>query len=141
MNLTPVIHPELLSALARAGHGSRVLIADGNYPVATAARPGAPVVFLNVRPGLLDALTVLDAVRDLVPVEAAAVMAPDGPDPDIFDGFAAVLPGVELARLGRSAFYEAARGDDLALVIATGEVRLFGNLLVTIGVVPTEVGS
>ena len=37
---TRLLHPEILNALARAGHGSRVLIADGNYPFATEAAPG-----------------------------------------------------------------------------------------------------
>ncbi len=32
---TKLTHPEILQALARAGHGSRVLIADGDYPVGT----------------------------------------------------------------------------------------------------------
>ena len=31
---TDLIHPPLLEALARCGHGSKVLIADGNYPLA-----------------------------------------------------------------------------------------------------------
>ena len=28
----PMIRPPLLGALTRAGHGSTILIADGNYP-------------------------------------------------------------------------------------------------------------
>ena len=34
-------HPEILAALAGAGHGSQVLIADGNYPFSTGANPAA----------------------------------------------------------------------------------------------------
>jgi L-fucose mutarotase/ribose pyranase (RbsD/FucU family) len=30
-----LIHPQILEALGRAGHGSQILIADGNYPIAT----------------------------------------------------------------------------------------------------------
>ena len=36
-----LIHPEILDALGKAGHGSKILIADGNYPFATAAAPRA----------------------------------------------------------------------------------------------------
>jgi L-fucose mutarotase len=36
-----LIHPQILAALAAAGHGSTVLIADGNYPFSTAANPQA----------------------------------------------------------------------------------------------------
>ena len=32
-------------------------------------------------------------------------------------------------------FYDAASGPDLAMVIVTGEQRIYGNLLLTIGVV------
>jgi L-fucose mutarotase len=133
-----VIHPPLLAALAAAGHGSTVLIADGNYPLATATSAGAERVHLNVRPGLLDATTVLDAVLDVVPVEGAAVMSPGADEPPIFEDFAARLPGIEATRLTRSQFYEAARGADLAVAIATGEQRLFGNLLLTIGVIDPQ---
>ena len=30
-----LLHPELLRALGEAGHGARVLVADGNYPLVT----------------------------------------------------------------------------------------------------------
>jgi L-fucose mutarotase len=38
----------------------------------------------------------------------------------------------------RFAFYDAARDPDLALVIASGERRIFANILITIGVVPPD---
>ncbi|MGI6377286.1 MAG: RbsD/FucU domain-containing protein [Anaerolineae bacterium] len=41
-----------------------------------------------------------------------------------------------LGKMGRFDFYEAARGQDVALVIATGEQRIYANILLTIGVVP-----
>lgn len=134
----PLIHPPLLRALAAAGHGSRILLADANYPVATAVGPRADVVWLNLAPGLVDVLTLLDLLTGVVPIEGAAVMQPDGgPQPEIFVDFEDRLPDdVRLERLGRPAFYRAARGDDLALAVATGEQRLFANLLLTVGVVP-----
>jgi len=36
-----LLHPELLSVLAQAGHGSRILLADANYPVATGGEHSA----------------------------------------------------------------------------------------------------
>ena len=45
-----------------------------------------------------------------------------------------------LGALGRFPFYAAARGSDVALVIATGEQRVYANLLLTIGVVPPAGG-
>ncbi len=44
---TEIIHPEILKALAGAGHGSTILIADGNFPSSTAVAPEVPRVYLN----------------------------------------------------------------------------------------------
>jgi L-fucose mutarotase len=46
------------------------------------------------------------------------------------------MPGVALEAHDRFAFYDMARGPDLALAIATGERRIYANILLTIGVVP-----
>ena len=134
-----LIHPEILDALGRAGHGSKILIADGNYPFATAVSPRAKQVFLNLRPGLVNATDVLAALAQAIPVEAAYVMAPPDGVPPIFAEFSAILPsGLPLQHLDRFAFYTAARGEDVALLIATGEERVYANLLITIGVVEPE---
>jgi L-fucose mutarotase len=139
MILHHVTHPELLDALSRAGHGSTILIADGNYPLSTHTRPDARRVWLNVRPGLVDATTALQAVLDVVPIEGAAVMSPGSDEPPIFSEFRSMLPGFSFTEHTRAEFYEAARGPELALAIATGEQRLFGNILLTVGVVqPSE---
>jgi L-fucose mutarotase len=130
-------HPLLLEALAAAGHGSRVLIADGNYPHSTGVRPGAPVIYLNLGPGRLTVPEVLAAVLTAVPVEAAHVMSPgEGPQPEIFRHFRELLGGVRADPLSRDDFYAAARGPDLAVAVATGEQRLFANIMLTVGVVP-----
>jgi len=133
-------HPEILAALASAGHGSRVLIADGNYPFATGSNPSAPLVFLNLTRGFAPVDEVLALLVDAIPIEAAHVMMPDeGPEPPIFESFRRVLPeDVHLETLGRFAFYDAAREDDVALVIATGEQRIYANILLTIGFIPQD---
>lgn len=133
-----LLHPELLRVLGGAGHGSKVLIGDGNYPFGTGAPEGAARVYLNLSPGLVNAVDVLRVLATAVPIEAAEVMTPaGGPEPAIFAEFRAVLgQGLPLRPLGRSEFYEAARGRDTTLVIATGEQRIYANLLLTIGVVP-----
>lgn len=132
-----LIHPEILAALGRAGHGSKILIADGNYPFSTAAGPNARIVFLNLSPGLVHVTDVLRVLVTAVPIEAAGVMMPqDGPRPPIFAEFEQILPaGVVLDPLERFAFYQAARDENLALLIATGEERVYANILLTIGVV------
>jgi len=57
-------HPEILAALASAGHGSTVLLADGHYPAATAAGPHAITVALNLAPGTVTVTEVLDLLVD-----------------------------------------------------------------------------
>jgi L-fucose mutarotase len=133
---TTLLHPEILGTLGRLGHGSKILIADGNYPFATGSNPAAKVVFLNLRPGLVTVTDVLAALVTAIPVEAAHVMNPaDGSTPDIYHEFTALLPDLELQRVERFDFYDLARTSDVGLVIATGESRVYANLMLTIGVV------
>ena len=139
MLTTRLLHPEILAALGEAGHGAQVLIADGNYPLATRSNPDAYRVFLNLEPGKLTVTDVLSVIAEAIPVEAAFVMGPDdGSEPSIFADFRELLPDTELQRLGRFDFYDMARSSDCALAIATGEQRLYANILLTIGVVMPE---
>jgi L-fucose mutarotase len=132
----PITHPQLLSALARSGHGTKVLIADGNYPFGTGSHPRSIKIYLNLRRGLVTVPDVLAAIVEAVPIEAAEVMAPDsGPEPEVFQAFARMLPSVPFVRRSRFDFYDKARKDDVGIVVATGEARTFANILLTIGVV------
>ncbi len=136
MLTTRLLHPEILQALGEAGHGAQVLIADGNYPLATRSNPAGRRVFLNLEPGKLTVTDVLEVLAEAIPVEAAHVMGPDdGTEPSIYADFRRILPATDLQRLGRFDFYDMARGPDTALAIATGEQRIYANILLTIGVV------
>jgi L-fucose mutarotase len=131
-----LLHPEILGALGEAGHGARILIADGNYPLSTGSHPAARRVYLNLAPDLLRVTDVLEVLVDAVPIEAAHTMRPDeDPEPAIFAHFRRLLPGLDVQPLKRFEFYDAARGPDVALAIATGERRIYANILLTIGVV------
>ncbi len=132
-----LIHPEIIEFLAGAGHGARVLIADANFPASTKVGPNTSVVYLNLSPGIPSATQVLEAVLSAINVEDAAVMQPEkGGDPPIFAEFQKLLPaGMELKRLERFAFYETVMAPDTALIIQTGEQRLYANILLTLGVV------
>jgi L-fucose mutarotase len=136
----PLTHPQILSALAGAGHGAQVLIADGNYPFTTGANPAAERVYLNLTRGSAPTDEVMAVLATAIPIEAAHVMMPaDGNEAPIFDSFRKLLPeGVDLQFLERFAFYDAARGPDVALVIASGEQRIYANILLTLGVVPPD---
>jgi L-fucose mutarotase len=135
--LSRLQQPDILSALARAGHGSCVLIADGNYPVSTHSPAAAVKVFLNLRPGMVQVTDVLEVLRDTIPIEQATLMAtPDGQPAPIHQEFLKLLPvGVPVRNLPRVEFYAAVNQPTTTLVIATGEQQRFANILITIGIV------
>jgi L-fucose mutarotase len=131
----PLIHPPLLAALGAAGHGARVLLADANYSHSTNISPRAALIHLNLRPGLVTVDQVLEPVLAAVPVEAVQVMRPDeGGDSAVFGRYRELLgPGLPLQPLGRFDFYAACREPDLAVCVATGDDRLYTNVLLTLG--------
>ncbi len=141
-----LLHPQITAALARAGHSSKVLISDGNFPHWTRKGPNAEVVYLNLAPGKPTVTEVLDVLLTAIPVEAAEVMdyARTGPyalpaDPEIWGefskSFANAKLDLDLTRVERFKFYDLAQSPDVCLTIATGEQRIYANLLLTIGVV------
>ncbi len=141
-----LIQPDILEVLGRAGHGSKVLIADGNYPFLTKLGPNAQLVNLNLSPGLVDCVQVLEALVTAIPIEGAEVMqyATSGPyaleaEPEIWTRFRDTLSTAgytdPLKTIERFAFYDEAGTPDVALTIATGEQRIYANLLLTVGVV------
>jgi L-fucose mutarotase len=144
-----LLQPEILEALGRAGHSSKILIADGNYPFATKLGPNARLVSLNLSPGIVTATEVLEAIVGAVPIEAATIMqpVPSGPfsvtdDPPIWAEFRRILDGagvdVPLEKLDRFPFFDAAGDTNVALTVATAEQRLYSNILLQIGVVFPE---
>ncbi len=131
-----LLHPQILSTLGRAGHGSQVLIADSNYPFSTGAHPDSDRVYLNLAPGLIGVPDVLRVLTDAIPIEAAHAIHPgDNSEPPIFNEYRQIMPRIALQTLERFPFYEAARSPNTALVIATGEQRTWACIILTIGVV------
>jgi L-fucose mutarotase len=135
---TSLIHPQILEALGAAGHGSLVLIADGNFPSLTAPHREARRVYLNLRPGMVTVTDVLETLIGVVPVERATLMAPDGggAPPIQADVIGLLEVGTAVDVVERHRFYAATRTDDLALVIVTGDDRWYANVLLTIGSLP-----
>ena len=135
---TSLIHPQILEALGAAGHGSLVLICDGNFPSLTAPQREARRVYLNLRPGMVTVTDVLQTLTRVVPIERAVLMAPDdGGAPPVQAEITGLLgAGAVIALVARNQFYAATRSSDLALVIVTGDERWYANVLITIGSVP-----
>ena len=72
-------------------------------------------------------------------IESAQLMGPEGdePIPAAHADLRTALPGVEVSVLQRWDFYAACRQDSVALVIASGDLRPFANILLTQGVRPS----
>jgi L-fucose mutarotase len=147
-----LLQPEILEALGRAGHGSKILIADGNYPFATQLGPNARLVSLNLSPGLVNASQVLEAIVSAVPIEEATVMNPMTSEPRVLEDdpliwadFERILKAsgscADLKKLERSGFFDLGKDGNVALTIATAELRPGGSLLLQIGIVSPESGQ
>ena len=125
----------LAEVLARAGHSSKVLIADGNYPAASAIGPRAELVSLNLAPGLVSVSQVLKVLLAAIPVEAVNTMGmpDDDPyrlphDPPVWDEYRSILSNagltIELQPISRWEFYDAVDSRDHVLTIQTGDQSL-----------------
>jgi L-fucose mutarotase len=137
--LNPLLSPALLATLRAMGHGDELAIVDANFPAAAMARR-------LVRLDGLSATAVLDAVLSVMPLddfvpEAAwrmEVVGDPAAEQPIYAEFRDIIarhesPPMRLAGLERFAFYERARA--AYAIVATGETRLYGNILLKKGVV------
>ena len=68
MNKGKCINPCILAAVSRLGHGDRILIADGNYPLASKTAD-AEKVWVSLSPGLPTVTDVLDALQSVINVD------------------------------------------------------------------------
>lgn len=134
---TNLLHPEILNALGSNGHGSRVLIADGNFPFSTGVNERAQKVFLNLSPGMFSVTDVLKVIKEVIPIESYFVMVPPAEaSQSIHDEFVNIIgENIPVQKVKRLDFYKEAQSPDTCLVIATGEIRRFANILIVTGVV------
>ena len=140
-----LIHPDINGIVGAAGHHSKILIADGNYPASSTLGPNAELVSLNLMPGVVTCSQVLEALLSAVPIEVANTMgipkddpyAEYGPPP-VWAEYEKLIAdaGLEmnLAPIDKWDFYEAVRGSDMVLTIQTADQALWANLLLTVGV-------
>jgi L-fucose mutarotase len=136
------MHPQLLSALAKLGHGSWILISDGGYPHATASNPYSEKVFLNLAQGVLSVTQILEVLKETIPIEAAAVMTPpDGTMQPVFDEYKNVIPDTPFEYIKQFDFYDRAKESNVGLLIASGDVRNYANLLIKVGYIKYSEGK
>lgn len=132
---TPITHPEVLRALARAGHGSLVLVADAHFASATAVNPRAVVVHLGLAPGSPLVPSVVALVAATIEIEAVTSMtAPDEELGAVGREAASAVGAAPHGSVPRAEFTALTRSDDLALCIVTGDTRRFANAILRVGV-------
>ena len=133
----PILAGDLLAELDRLGHGDELVVADANFPAHHVAAGAASVV---EAPGL-SSPAVVAAIRTVVPLdryegESVLLMAAEGGERlpvqhELVE--AASAPADRVAELERFAFYE--RAAAAGLVVRTGELRPYGNVVLRKGVV------
>lgn len=131
---TDCIHPDIIRVLSLCGHGDKILIADGNYPLASKTGD-AERIYLGLKQGSPTVTEVLEVIGKTINVEKAEVMVPEGETPPIFAEFKKILGGIKLEGLNRFEFYDVCGQPDVRLAISTGEQRTYANILLTVNVV------
>ena len=142
-NIPPLLTPELLHGLAAMGHGDTLALVDANFPADRVARvQQARLVRL---PGV-NTTEVLRAVLQLLPLDSfephcawsmQVVGQPEAvPEPVREFRQALAAEGHGVAALERFAFY--AQAAQASLVVQTGDLRKYANLLLCKGVIASD---
>jgi L-fucose mutarotase len=142
--IDPLLSPDLLAMLRAMGHGDEIVIADANFPAAANARR---LVRLDgaTAPRAVAAVVSVLPLDEAVPNAAFNMAMSDDPGatPPVVREFEAVLKTAGYTRaiepIERHAFY--ARAREAFGVVATGEPRFWGNLILKKGAIPPEDGG
>lgn len=142
--INPLLGPELLSTLRSMGHGDEIAIVDANYPAESHAKR-------LVRMDGHSASVIVDAILSLMPLDRDVDDAAFRPcafgdcsriEP-IYEEFQASIsrfePGMSIASIAGPAFYDRIR--NAFAIVASGEGRLYGNLILRKGVIALQSGS
>jgi L-fucose mutarotase len=141
--IDPLLPPELLRVLAAMGHGDEICLADANFPAETVAGR-KPLIRLSgiAGPRALGAVLSVLPLDTFVEAPAAVMQVVGDPDavPEPVRDYQRILDRIEgrtvrIETIERFAFYERARG--AFAVVATGEPRAYGNILIRKGVIAT----
>ncbi len=142
-NVHPLLGPELLRILRAMGHGDEIAVVDANFPAESCARR-------LVRMDGVSATAILEAIVSVMPIDTYVetpvntmrVVGEAGVVPEIVREFRDTIerdspPAIPFGTLERNVFY--ARSREAFAIVATGERRLYGNILLTKGVLgPAE---
>ncbi|MEM8630641.1 MAG: RbsD/FucU domain-containing protein [Pseudomonadota bacterium] len=140
IGIDPALTPDLLRELRAMGHGDEIVIADANFPAESCANR------IERLPGLsaTDALRIILGIMPLdsyveTPARTMEVVGDPSAVPEIVAEFQRIINDTadspaEISGVERHAFYEEAK--DAYLIVQTAETRLYGNIILSKGIVP-----
>ncbi|MGC9342412.1 MAG: L-fucose mutarotase [Bacteroidales bacterium] len=138
--ISPLLSPELLSVLARMGHGDEIILADAHFPGETYNSRIIRADGLGI-PDLLEAILPLFELDSYVPKPLIMMAAVKGDtlDPNVEDRYLESIyktnPKIApIDRIDRFEFYE--RAKQAFAVVMTGETAKYGNIILKKGVTP-----
>ncbi len=136
--ISPAVSPDLLKILCEMGHGDEIVLADSNFP-------GTSIAKRFVRADGLPIKTILEAILPLFVLDRYAdplimmqAVSGDKLDPAVEADYMQVVrrhqpDAAAPVRVERNAFYE--RASHAFCVVMTGELRVYGNLILKKGVI------
>lgn len=137
--LDPLLNADLLHILRAMGHGDDLVIADANFPATTMAKR---LVSLDgvTAPRVLEAVLSVMPLDDFVDEPCGRIEVVGDPDavPEVCRDFQAIIDRtsggtIQIGKIERFDFYRRAR--EAFAVVQTGETRLYGCILLKMGVV------
>jgi L-fucose mutarotase len=143
--IPPLIHADLLHALASMGHGDEIVIADANFPAVSVGRRLYHVATARAADALEAILTLMPLDHFATPAAfSMQVVGDPSAVPQPVREFAAALARrapdrANLGSLEREAFY--ARAREAFAVVRTADVRPYGNILLVKGTLHLATGG
>ena len=135
-SINPILNGTLLSILDDMGHGNEIVIGDCNFPSASLAQRYVDMPAVTAT-ALLEAILSVFPLDDFVETPAAVMAAADEVQP-LYKEFAEILNIAEGREIGVETLEPAvfvARTKEAYAVVASGERRLYGNIILRKGVI------
>lgn len=140
--IDPLLGADLLHTLRSMGHGDDLIVADAHFPAAAMAKRLVRLDGIGGPPALRAILSVMP-LDDFVdePCGRIEVIGLPTAEPEVCREYQRIIDSAEggrfkLAQIERFAFYDRAR--QAFAVVQTGETRLYGCVLLKMGVIQPE---
>ncbi|MCH4458080.1 RbsD/FucU family protein [Staphylococcus haemolyticus] len=128
-----ILSPEIVKNLMEMGHGDTILLADANFPANTYGKR-------IIRADGHGNIEILKAILELMPLDTYVAKplklmktVKNDSQPKIWDEYYKIIDQSNYEEIERFSFYETSK--DCHTIIQTGETALYGNIILTKGVI------